>query len=342
VNVKRTSAAAAVTALGLALGAGAAFAADTVVCGTPAVAAVYETVVVEGTPAVTHLEYRWSTQTVPVELQWRMWVVDQPAQPAVYRTVTHPAVYETVVVTPAQPARDEQVEQPLGYDEYEFVHVRSGRTHWDPDPAWNAQSVENSNGWQSTGNSRPATETATVHIPAVPEVTEEVLVTPEREEQVLVTPAVPEEGHFDYQWSQASPGTGWEETGESRNLEPVVESRWAAQSPGDGWERTDESRVVVDQAATEDSTKQVLVSPAVPAGPACPVVTPATPVVNPPAKPASAVPQVGTVSKPAAVNQAPAELAHTGADLTLLWIGLGTLLAGAGLSAGYRKALRLN
>ena len=349
----RTSAALAVTAFGLVVaGAASASAADAVPCGTPAVAAVYRTVVTPAVPEVSHLEYLWTRETTTWELQWQQWVVDQAAQPAVYDTVTHPAVYETVVVTPAQPAWDEVVEQPLGYDLYEFVHT-NGKTTWEADPNWNSNVNNHSNGWTATGNSKPATETVTIHHEAVAEVTEQRLVTAAWEEQVLVRPAVDEVGHFEYQWSASSPGAGWEETGERRPLGSEVEERWAAASPGNGWVQTAQQRRVVDQAAVPESSEQVLVSPAVPAGAPCPVEEPVEPVVEPaepvenPApkpkpKPASAVPQVGTVTKPAAtVNTAPTELAHTGADLTLMWIGLGTLLAGIGVSAGYRKTLRM-
>ena len=363
-KAKRTSAALAVTAFGLAVGAASASAADTVPCGTPAVDAVYRTVVTPAVPEVSHLEYLWTRETTTYELQWQRWVVDTAAQPAVYGTVTHPAVYETVVVTPAQPAWDEEVEQPLGYDLYEFQHT-SGKTRWEPDPNWNSNTNQNSNGWTATGASKPATETVTIHHEAVPEVTEQRLVTPEWEEQVLVSPAVEEEGHFDRQWSQTSPGAGWEETGERRPVGTELEEQWAAASPGSGWVQSGQERRVVDQSAVPESSEQVLVSPAVPAGPPCPVEEPVDPVEEPvdpvdepadpvdepadpvvePApkpKPASAVPQVGTVTKPAAtVNAAPQQLAHTGADLTLMWIGLGTLLAGIGVSAGYRKTLRL-
>ena len=53
-----------------------------------------------------------------------------------------------------------------------------------------------------------------------------------------------------------------------------------------------------------------------------------------PADPASPVP--AGLAKPAAVN-ATTELAFTGSDPTLMWLGLGFLLTGIGVSAGYRK-----
>jgi hypothetical protein len=192
-----------------------------------------------------------------------------------------------------------------------------------------------------------------VHHEVVPAVTEPRLVTAAWEEQVLVTPAIDEVGHFEYQWSQSSPGAGWDETDEQRPLDSEVEERWAAASPGNDWVQTAQQRRVVDQVAVPESSEQVLVSPAVPAGAPCPVEEPVEPVTEPaepvadPApkpkpKPASAVPQVGTVTKPAAtVNAAPTELAHTGADPTLMWIGLGTLLAGIAVRAGYRQTLRI-
>jgi hypothetical protein len=72
--------------------------------------------------------------------------------------------------------------------------------------------------------------------------------------------------------------------------------------------------------------------------PAKPEAEPAPkPTPKPAPKPASAVPQVGAVK---AVT--PTRLAYTGSDLTLLWTGLGLVIVGAGLGAGYRRASREN
>ena len=87
-----------------------------------------------------------------------------------------------------------------------------------------------------------------------------------------------------------------------------------------------------------ESSTEVLVTDAVPAGPACPK-PPSTggggTAVPEPADPASPVPAAAPLVKPA-VN-ATTELAFTGSDPTLMWLGLGFLLTGIGVSAGYRK-----
>jgi hypothetical protein len=356
--IKRASAAVAVTAFGIALGAGSAFAADSVPCGTPAVEAVYSTVVVAGSPAVTHTETQWSRTTIPVLYEWERYVVTRPAQEAVYDTITIPAVYETVVVTPYQPGYWDEQEVEQEYTEYEFI-FRPGqqgeRTRWEEDPNWNANGNNNSNGWTSTGATRTATRTVTeeVWVPEVEEVTQEVLVEPAREETVLVSPAVEEEGEYQKTWSATSPGAEWEQTGETEQGEPTVELRWAVASPGEGWVDTGQTRTVTDKEAVPDTTTQVLVSPAVPAGDPCPVtVTPVKPATNPPVvaaptteaptteAPTTEAPTTAAPAIPAATQTQVKELAYTGSDLTLLWLGAGTLLAGMGASAAYRKAAR--
>jgi hypothetical protein len=369
--IKRTSAAVAVTALGVVVGAGSAFAAGSAPCGTPAVDAVHRTVVTPAAPAVTHDEYQWALWETPTEHRWRRWVVDVAGQDAVHETVHHPATYETVVITPAREAWDEQVlvraawtEEVLVRDavyvtEYEFVH-RNGDTRWRDDPNWNANDNEQSNGWTRTPT--PPRETLvsdavydhveheavydTIHHPAVEEVTGQRELTPAWEERIEVSPAVAEEGHWDHRWRETEPaGQGWERTGESRDGEPeVVDQRWAVQSPGQGWLATGLEREVVDTEAKPATTTTELVSPAVPAGPPCPV-TPTKPVTNPaPAKPSQpaapvAAPQAAS-AVPAATQAAVERLPHTGSDLTLLWLGAGTLLVGIGASAAYRKAAR--
>jgi hypothetical protein len=370
--IKRTSAAVAVTAFGVVLGAGSAFATDSVPCGTPAVDAVYRTVVSPAVPAVTHVEYQWALWETATVHQWRRWVVDVPGQEAVYRVVQHPATYETVVVTPARDAWDERVlvsqawteeilvQEAVYVTEYEFVH-RHGDTRWRDDPNWNANDNEQSNGWTRTQT--PPRETLvsapvyryveheavydTIHHSAVDAVTEQREVTAAWEERVLVTDAVEEEGHWDYRWRETEPaGQGWEKTGESRDGEPeVVDHRWAVESPGEGWLATGLERQVVDTEEKPATTTKELVSPAVPAGPPC-AVTPTKPVTNPapakPAKPAEPVevPALAASAVPAATQASVDQLPHTGSDLTLLWLGAGTLLVGIGASAAYRKAAR--
>src|SRR5690348_8640038 len=114
---KRVSIAVAVSALGLAIAPGVAFAADgQVPCGTPAKQAVYSTVVTPGTPAVTHEELEWSSVSEVIERQWHQWLVDSAAIPAVYQTVHHAAEYVTTTV-PGTAAYDEQVLDVPAHDE---------------------------------------------------------------------------------------------------------------------------------------------------------------------------------------------------------------------------------
>jgi hypothetical protein len=457
-NTKRVSIAVAVTALGLAIAPGVASAADSQVpCGTPAKQAVYSTVVVPGTAAVTHDEYEWSSVTEVIERQWHQWLVDSAATDAVYETVHHAAVYMTLPV-PGQPAWDEQVLETPAYDEqvlqteaydeqvletaaydeqvlvtaaydeqvmtspavyaieYKFVQKNgNGPDRWDVDPNWNANINNNSGGYIATGITRQGALISaavyttvhhdavyktvhhdavyttvhhddvyktvhhdavyttvhhddvyttvhhddvfktvhhdavyttvhhddvftTVHHAATPDTTTQVLLYPAWDEQVLVTPATDEVGHWEETWSVDSPGEAWSATGETRTVDGETQLLWAAVSPGEGWTATGAYRTVEDAPAVPDSSEQVLVSAAVPAGPACekPVTGDGDTVVPEPADPASAVPAAAPLAKPAAVN-ATTELAFTGSDPTLMWLGLGFLLTGIGVSAGYRK-----
>jgi hypothetical protein len=411
-HTKRVSIAVAVTALGLAIAPGVAFAADGAAqCGTPAQPAVYSTVVTPGTPAVTHTEYEWSLVTEVIEKQWHRYVVDSPATEDVYATVHHDAVYRTVtvpgtpayddppqlvtpaydepVVTPAYdepvvtPAYDEPVVTPAYDDppvltspavvrtEWKFIS-KSGKVRWDEDPNWNANNNDSSGGWVATNESRstevsPAVYTTvhhdavttyvhhdavttsvhhdavttyvhhdavytTVHHDATPDTYYQELVTPASDTEELVTPATPEVGHWDETWSVESPGEGWSATGETRTVEGETQLVWAAESPGEDWTATGGYRSVEDTPAVPESSTEVLVTDAVPAGPACPPSTGGGGTVVP--VPASPVP--AALAKPAAVN-ATTELAFTGSDPTLMWLGLGFLLTGIGVSAGYRK-----
>ncbi|SDP39556.1 hypothetical protein SAMN04489867_2306 [Pedococcus dokdonensis] len=504
-NSKRVSIAVAVTAIGLAVAPGVAFAADgQVPCGTAAVPAVYSTVVVPGTPAVTHEESEWSLVSQVVEKKWHRWVVDTPAQPEVMGTIHHDAVYETVVVTPAKAAYDEPVLVSDAYDEpvtvpahdaqevdvpehqvqevdvpehqvqevdvpehqvqevdvpehqvqevdvpehqvqelvtaayddppvmtspavyvieYKFIS-KNGAVRWESDPNWNANGNSSSGGWVGTGETRqgalispavyapavhhdavyktvtvpatyktvtvpatyktvtvpatykwvtvpatykwvtvPATYKTvhydavttivhhdavwdTIHHDAVPEVTKQELVTEAYDEDVVVTPATPEVGHWDEAWGVDSPGDDWSDTGETRTVDGDTQLVWAAESPGQYWTATGQTRTVEDTPAVPDSTTQVLVTEAIPAGPACP--TPGEPttgngeeVVPEPADPASAVPGAAGLGKPAAAANPTTELAFTGSDPRLALLGLGFVLTGLGVSAGYRKVAR--
>jgi hypothetical protein len=438
--IKRVSIAVAVSALGLAMAPGVAFAAGAqVACGTPAKQAVYSTVVVPGTAAVSHQELEWSSVSEVVERQWHQYLVDSAAKDAVYTTVHHDAVYQTVAVpgTPAHdeqvldvpahdqqvldvpahdervldvPAHDEQVLKTAAYDdppelvtaaydepvmtspevthtEYEFVQ-KNGNVRWEEDPNWNAQGNSSSGGWVATGESRQTVVTPavygtvhhdavyktvhhdavyttvhheatyktvhvddvyktvhvddtykTVHHDATPDTSYQELVTPASDEVVELYPAVPEQGHWEETWSVESPGAAWSATGATRTVAGETSLVWAAESPGEGWTATGAYRTVEDTPAVPDSSTQVLVSAAVPAGPECgpePTTGGGSTVVPEPANPASAVPAAAGLAKPAAVN-ATTELAFTGSDPTLMWLGLGFLLTGIGVSAGYRK-----
>ena len=173
----------------------------------------------------------------------------------------------------------------------------------------------------------------TVHHDGTPDTTTELLVAAAWDEQVEVSPATSEVGHFAHEWSQESPGEGWEPTGETRAVSSDPQLSWTVEAPGDGWTRTGASRTVVDTPGVPESTTKVLVSEAVAAGAPC--VDPADPA---PAKPASAVPAVAGLTKtPATVNAAPTQLAFTGLDPALMWFGLGLFATGLALSAAYRK-----
>ena len=200
--IKRTSAVVAVTAFGVVMGAGSALAADGIPCGTPAADAVYRTVVTPAVPAVTHVEQQWALWETPTVYQWQRWVVDVPGQEAVYRVIHHPATYETVVISPAREAWDEQVlvtaawteevlvREAVYVTEYEFVH-RNGNTRWEDSPTWNIESNGQSDGWTRTASEPRQTVVSeavydtveheavyeTIHHPAVDAVTEQREVT---------------------------------------------------------------------------------------------------------------------------------------------------------------------
>lgn len=352
-------------------------------CGTPAVAAVFETVSHPGQPAVleeshtelgttrsetvgpwegtgnegqltgettfheavTVVERYWSHTTpgTPATTEDSGWVlsaptgqgwvldeqrtvIDVPAVPAVPPTpeVGH---FETVIVTPA-----------VTVTEYGFVHT-NGRTRWETDPSWNADTNPTSNGWTSTGTTRETVTTpavteqrwvvdqaATPGADEVPAVTHTVY---RYERTVAATDPV-----TSYQWSVQTPGAGWADTGETREIETAAE-----------YTEYDWARTVIDvaaKAAVPATTEQVLVTPAVPAGPACPVDKPVVdPVVKVPAKPAAAKPAVKPAAKPAVASAAPTTLAHTGVEAeTYASMGALLVMVGAALSALARRAGR--
>jgi hypothetical protein len=385
--IKRASAAIAVSAFGLALGAGASFAddhGDEIPCGAPAVPAVYDWVVTQRPVAEqSHLEYEWARQTAPARTEWR------------WQRVTTTTIYTWALWVPkieeewsATSPGDGWVKtdqftvkvlQPaVTVTKYEFQKWNQqreeffGPVRWELDPAWNAKdSNDKAEGWERT----PTPPTDFVTTPAVTET------------QYLWQR---DAGSFEYQDSATSPGDGWQEQGvkssdtvtedvwsesepegegwvkteESRTVAATFEYRWAAESPGDGWVKTDaEPKKVVDVPAVPEVREWAVVVPAIPAGEPCPVdedpddedpveepvdeepvdepadpqeapAVPVTPTAATP-RPASAVPQPTAVQ-----TTSPTSLAHTGTELTLLWTGLGLVVVGAGLGAGYRRVAR--
>lgn len=244
-------------------------------CGSPAVDAVYSTLVIDPifrtVPAVTHLEWRWqrdvtteeyqySRETSPAydevdwtrevpgpdELLFHRTVIDWPGMPAIPGT---PAIghFETVVVTPA-----------ITVAEDEYQHQVTGKLRWES-PDWGAQNGEG-NGWVKTGNHRDREITPAV---TVQHWVVDVPATPG-------TPAMPAITHVESQWATSSPGgdwtgpfdsrpgssttenqttsgdapagSGWVKTA-TRHIDAVLEYVWAATAPGDDWTATGDSRV---------------------------------------------------------------------------------------------------
>jgi hypothetical protein len=297
--IKRASAAMAVSAFGLALGAGASFA-DThevVQCGTPAVPAVYGWVVTQpAVEEVSHLEYRWALQTAAERTEyfwqrvtttttyrWRLWVPNSQT-PAVQWSATSPGEgweqtgNERVVVdTPA-------VTESVTY--YEFDNVRNDKleNRWEPDPNWNSNNNSSSNGWVATGRTEVRTEVITPAVTHTEFEWREVLPDGEYIYQESVTNPDPGAGWeagevvdtsttTEEVWSESEPeGGNWRKTDQSRTVPATFDYRWAAESPGAGWERTDvEPRKVVDVPAVAEVKEWQVVVPAVPAGEPCPV-----------------------------------------------------------------------
>lgn len=141
-------------------------------------------------------------------------VIDAPGSPALYETVVHPAVYESVLVSEAvyetvliSEAIYQTVEiSPATYElEFEYVHPNNpnhpGSPRWEAE-GWNAEGSPNSGGWVATGNVRQGaliTEAVYGEVLVKEAVYGEVLVkeatwadslvTPEITETVLVSPA---------------------------------------------------------------------------------------------------------------------------------------------------------
>ncbi|WP_157537098.1 LPXTG cell wall anchor domain-containing protein [Nocardioides sp. Root190] len=220
----------------------------------------------------------------------------QPAVPAVFESVEHPAVLTTVpavthlewtwrrdvasvetehartVIDRAHvPAVAEQghhetrvVTPAVLTTEWEYVQHQTGRTRWEA-PGWNAG--ENGKGWSPTGVTREVEKSAAV--------TEQVW--------VIDSPAVAEVTELSHQelvWVAAGAvaPAGYDATGATRPGAPVEELSpgTSAEAPaGVGWTQVAGSGVsVVDEEAHERVEQEawvedVLVTPEVPATEAC-------------------------------------------------------------------------
>lgn len=311
--IKRVSAAVAVSAFGLALGAGASFAGDQIPCGTPGVPAGYDWVVTQPAVAeVSHLEHEWARQTAPEQTiwhwqrtttttiyQWKLWVPNT-AVPQQQWSATSPGAgwvnigQSKVVVT--APAVTKEVTS------YEFRKWNQkdkeffGDSRWSIDPKWNANDNNGkAEGWEPTGATRTETVVVTPPVTVTQFLWEEDL--PDGEWDTTESATSPGEGweqgtavsstsETENAWSATKPeGDGWVNTQESRTVPATYEYRWAATSPGGEWTQTEaEPKKVVDVQAVPEQKEWQVVTPAVPAGEPCveepPVEEP--PVEEPP------------------------------------------------------------
>lgn len=271
----------------LGLSGGAASAAEA--CGQPAVPAVYQTVhhdaVTTTVPGTSTTTWLWTRQVATTERQFSTVVVDQPAQPGVPEQ-GH-SVTTTTVVT------------------WTYVQQTTGKTRCVDSPTWNAG--DNGKGWDLVGPC-DTTETTTwvVDVPAVP--------------------AVPEVSHLEYLWVAEgdSAPAGYDATGATRPGTPVTETadRSATPPDGDGWTQVADSAQTTTtpdtvEVVTPAWDEQVLVSPAVPATPACtdPATDPTDPGTDPvtdPTDPSDPVahPDPGIVVAGPAVTVTPTAQTH--------------------------------
>lgn len=337
--IKRAAAAIAVSTFGLAVGAGASFAAgQEIPCGTPAVPAVYDWVVTQPAVAeVSHLDYQWVRQTSPEQTvlhwervttttiyQWKLWVPNT-AVPQQQWSATSPGdgwVNTGESRVTEVPAVTEEVTS------YEFRRWNQknaeffGASRWSVDPKWNANdSNAKAEGWEPTGNTRPETVVVTPgstlteyrweqDLPDGEWTTQESATSPgegwERGDVVSSTSTTEDA------WSESAPeGDGWVKTGESRVIPATFEYRWAATSPGTGWTQTDaEPKKVIDVQATPEDKAWQEVTPAVPAGAPCVEEPPVdeTPVDGTPVDetPVDEPPTEEPVDEPAAPEEVPA------------------------------------
>ena len=235
-------------------------AAGDVRCGTPAVPAVFETVVHPATfetvehaavfrtvPAVTHLEWKWTrTVEVPehkfqrtvteqlvewkrdagvVEYEWTRQVVESAGTPG-REAVAEQGHWETRVVTPA-----------VMVTEYLYVKTRNDNPnarneYWTDNPNWNAEVNEHSLGWKRTDQTR--------QVEGSPAVTDEVWVVDVAGQEAVEE--VPPTYSTQTQWSAQRPsGADWAATGLHKAVISGVEQQLLplGELPeGDGWYQT--------------------------------------------------------------------------------------------------------
>ena len=352
-------------------------------CGQAAVPALHTAAspVLVRVPAETHLVWRWEHEVTTVEHEyarvitplgstvvdvtrevdgvteylWSHRVVTQPAVPAVPAT---PAVghVEIVVVTPE-----------VTVTQFEYVQrERPDMTRWEDD-GWNGDKgdADKGQGWTRTGDSRPRVVS--------PAVTEEVEVV--TQEATAGSPVVPEVSHVEETWASMPEGSHWTRVQRSVPAPEVVDTVWAVDRPdgydptgrtrshtsseqtdtatatapgGEGWTKVPGSEVVViDREETTlviGGVEPMLVTPGMPASPACPQPAPAgletVPVTAAgPATGTAAAAATGahaaatTAVDPAAASDAANHLPNTGNPVSplLLGTGLGALLAGGAL-----------
>jgi LPXTG-motif cell wall-anchored protein len=213
---------------------------------------------------VSHIEYLWMFETEHYEHLWHRYVVTQEAQDeqgtptimvpnpdhvpeqvieheAIYKTVHHEAVYGTEW---KYVLHGHNAEKWLDNNTFKYWVPLVGGT--DTKPEWGAF-------FERTSKTRQGD-----------------LITPAYDEQVLVKeawteiipavgdpqievpnpdykPAVPEQGEWEYRWSETSPGEEWIKTSKSRQIDSTWEYQWNAEQPGDGWIKSSRSKEVVDQ-----------------------------------------------------------------------------------------------
>jgi hypothetical protein len=278
---------------------------------------------------------------------WDETVVDQAAWdetvPATYKTVHHPAVYGPDVWVVDVAAHDEEVPVPESYGEW----TDAGFTEWgstptapaDTDTARYGAMQHGYTDWQETDT------TEWQESDEAPAPTDYVKYGAAQTKTVLDVPAkdeVPEVSHDEFDWttddSTAPEGEGWSLTTKRVEHEAVThtETAWtdeAASPEGEGWARTGKTRQGAQlTAGSPETTVQVLVSPAVPAGPACADASANGDGGDSGDGGAGDPADANGDARPTTVASAvPANLAFTGAD-TGNAVALGVFLVGGGLA----------